>query len=322
MRFSPLTLGLMAALYLGTSVAEDQAERPLLQVDRFSVTVSEVASRIAELAEQLDLKGPPPPDNVRTLAREILKSKAMAAEAEARQLQQAPAVQARLESARRQVLRDALVETIEAQIQVPDMEGAARDYYDSHPDKFRSPPRVKLSHILFTDDPNAPAEGVSGLRQRAESSYQAILARLEAGESFAALAKEFSQDRGTAARGGALGDWTTGEKLDRRFAAAALALEPGQVSELVETRYGFHVIRMDDRVPEAILPYESVKLELLNRFQEEHRQRELAKALKAYDELAESAEWDEGAVAHLSQSGIPAQPRGVRDSQAPGDGKQ
>lgn len=305
MRISALGLGLAGALYLGVSTADPSGDIPLLAGDQYRVTTAEVASRIAELAAELDLKGPPPGDSVRKIAREILKSKAMAADAEARHLPADPEVQSRLEAARRQVLRDALVKSIKSQIQVPDLAGAARDYYDGHRDQFRSPSRARLSHILFKDDPAAPAEGASGLRQRAESGYSDIRRRLEAGESFAALAREYSQDKGTAARGGALGDWTTGENLDQRFAAAAFALEPGQVSALVETRFGFHIIRMDERTPATTLPYEQVRAEILKNLRDDYLARQLAEALQSYDDLANAAQWDEAAVMSLSQGGEP-----------------
>lgn len=86
--------------------------------------------------------------------------------------------------------------------------------------------------------------------------------RARAGEDFAALAAELSEEPGAAARGGALEPGRAGSWVDP-FWEAALALRPGQVSPVVETRYGYHVIRLDDRRP---LPFESAdRLALMRR---------------------------------------------------------
>ncbi len=104
---------------------------------------------------------------------------------------------------------------------------------------------VDISHLLIT-----PKAG-DAARQAAMEKIKSIEQRLQAGEDFAALAREFSQDPGSAVAGGDLGFMARGV-LERPFEEAAFALQPGQLSQLVETRYGFHLIKMEERRGEKV----------------------------------------------------------------------
>jgi peptidyl-prolyl cis-trans isomerase D len=95
---------------------------------------------------------------------------------------------------------------------------------------------VDASHILFkVDDPAKDAE----VKARAEE----ILKRAKSGEDFAALAKKYSEDEGSAAQGGNLGSFPRGT-MDPAFEAAAFALKPGEISDLVRSSYGYHIIKV------------------------------------------------------------------------------
>ncbi len=104
---------------------------------------------------------------------------------------------------------------------------------------------VDISHLLIT-----PKAG-DAARQAAMEKIKSIEQRLQAGEDFAALARELSQDPGSAVAGGDLGFMARGV-LERPFEEAAFALQPGQLSPLVETRYGFHLIKMEERRGEKV----------------------------------------------------------------------
>ena len=123
-------------------------------------------------------------------------------------------------------------------------------FYVANPDKFTTPEEVRARHILVQADSATPAEE----RTRARASAEEILALLRAGADFETLARERSQDA-TSAQGGDLG-WVARGKMVPEFDAAAFALREGEVSNLVETVFGFHVIRVEGRrrgeqVPEA-----------------------------------------------------------------------
>jgi peptidyl-prolyl cis-trans isomerase D len=103
---------------------------------------------------------------------------------------------------------------------------------------FSTPEQVEASHILFKTENKDPAE----VRKTADG----VLARVKSGADFAALAKQYTEDEGSKEAGGALGYFGRGSMV-KEFEDAAFGLQPGQVSDLVETQFGFHVIKVTGR---------------------------------------------------------------------------
>ncbi len=131
---------------------------------------------------------------------------------------------------------------LEREVRVPDADDeACRRYYESNPGRFRSPDIFEASHILFPAPP-----GDEPARAAAREAAAATLAELERDpEAFGRLAKERSADSATAEQGGALGQITRGQTTPE-FEACLCSLRPGETCrEPVETRFGFHVIRLD-----------------------------------------------------------------------------
>ncbi len=132
-----------------------------------------------------------------------------------------------------------------------------RVYYEQHPLEFTVPARAHARHILIGF---RPGDG-PGARTQAREKAAAALARVKAGEDFAALAKDLSDDRGSAAQGGDLGEITRGQVV-KEFGDAAFALKPGEVSPLVETQFGFHIIRLESMVPQRLRTLEESRAEI------------------------------------------------------------
>ncbi|MGL4381071.1 MAG: peptidylprolyl isomerase [Vibrio sp.] len=129
---------------------------------------------------------------------------------------------------------------------------AAQQFYQEHLDKYSTAEQRKVSHILIEGDD--------------AQSAQAILDQLKAGSDFATLAQQKSQDVGSAQDGGSLG-WIERDTMDPAFEAAAFALtEPNQVSDLVKSEFGYHIIRLDEVKATVVKPYreveQAIKLEL------------------------------------------------------------
>jgi len=128
-----------------------------------------------------------------------------------------------------------------------------KTFYDEHPDLFKQPAQVQASHILVTvKDPADQAQ-----KDKARQKIEGIQHRLKNGEDFAALAREAS-DCPSKEKGGELGYITRGQTV-KPFEDAAFALEPGRMSEIVETDFGYHIIKVTDKKAESILPYEEVQ---------------------------------------------------------------
>lgn len=120
------------------------------------------------------------------------------------------------------------------------------NFYSEYKDSLKAVPTLyKVSHILLTVSPGAVS------RQAALDSIGAIRERILAGEDFASLARDYSQDPGSARHGGQLGLVDRGT-LVPQFEQAAFALKPGETSSIVKTDFGYHLIQLIDKVGEKI----------------------------------------------------------------------
>jgi peptidyl-prolyl cis-trans isomerase C len=168
-----------------------------------------------------------------------------------------------------QIQRDlAIKELIDTQfvqkITVSDEE--MKVYYDSNPDSFKKPEQVKASHILIKVEPQADASQKAGARKKLEM----IQGKLKKGEDFGTLAKEYSEGPSNT-KGGDLGYFSRGQMV-KPFEEAAFALKQGEVSEIVETRFGYHLIKVTDKTTETTIAYNEIK-DNLGRFLKQEKLR-------------------------------------------------
>jgi len=135
-------------------------------------------------------------------------------------------------------------------------------YYNAHRDQYRVPEQVKVSHILIKTplpgtDGKVDEKGVAEAQKRAED----LLKQLKAGAKFEDLAKKYSEDPGSAKEGGSLG-WIGKGRTVPEFEKAAFSLPKGQMSDLVKSSYGFHIIRVDDKQDAHMKTLDEVKTEI------------------------------------------------------------
>lgn len=145
----------------------------------------------------------------------------------------------------------------------------SKTYYDGHPEVFKQPGQVRASHILIKVDPGADESQKVEARRKLDK----IQGRLEKGEDFAALAKEFSEGP-SSANGGDLGYFKKGQMV-KPFEEAAFTLEPGKVSDIVETEFGYHLIKVIDKKPGKTIAYEEIRGTLERHLKQEKVQREV-----------------------------------------------
>lgn len=140
------------------------------------------------------------------------------------------------------------------------------DFYAKNPDQFKQGESVRASHILISVPKGADAATKAQARDKAEQ----VLKEVKGGGDFAALAKQHSADPGSAANGGDLGFFQQGQMVGP-FNDAAFSLAPGAISDLVETDFGFHIIKVAEKKEGRTIPLEEVRpqveqyLERLNR---------------------------------------------------------
>jgi parvulin-like peptidyl-prolyl isomerase len=177
-------------------------------------------------------------------------------------------------------LAQSLVEReIASKIEVSDDDVAA--FYAANPELFTTPERIHSRHILFLVESDASDQEQEAVRERAEAARQRALA----GEDFAALAVELSEGP-NAKRGGDLGFTARGQMIPE-FDEAVWQLEPGEISDVVESHLGYHVIEVDEIVPGTVVSLDEARPLVTNLL----RQERTGEALEAFvTELRAKAE--------------------------------
>jgi peptidyl-prolyl cis-trans isomerase C len=132
-------------------------------------------------------------------------------------------------------------------------EAEAKAFYEGNPQYFTQPEVIRVSEILIKVEPKAD----SSKKQEARKKLEEIQKRVQKGEDFAILAKDFSQST-SAAQGGDLGIVPRG-RMTKAFDDAAFSLKPGEVSGIVETESGFQLIKVYEKTPEKVVPFKEVE---------------------------------------------------------------
>lgn len=159
------------------------------------------------------------------------------------------------EYVRRGVLISRFVETaFVSKSAVSDAE--IRSFYDKNPDKFKTAEAVKASHILIGTDSNTSADDKKAAREKAGK----LRKELAGGADFAALAKGNSTCP-SSRQGGDLGFFGKGQMVPQ-FEKAAFALKPGEISDVVETQFGYHIIKLTERKPASVTDLKDVKAKI------------------------------------------------------------
>jgi len=156
----------------------------------------------------------------------------------------------------------AVVETGKAEDSVKITTDDLRAYYDQHRDQYHVPEQVKVSHILIKTplpgpDGKVDEKGVAEAQHRAED----LLKQLKGGAKLEDLAKKYSEDPGSGKQGGSLG-WIGKGQTVPEFEKTAFSLPKGQISDLVKSSYGFHIIRVDDKQEAHTKSLDEVKAEI------------------------------------------------------------
>lgn len=166
---------------------------------------------------------------------------------------------------------------VRSKIQVGDTE--MREYYEANQAKYREEDTFRARHIFFKTSEKAPADEI----KRSMTTALMVLAEAKSGKDFTELAKSYSEDPAARKDGGDLGRFKKGD-MQPELEQVIMAMKVGEVSELVYTPLGFHIIKLEERVSGKLKPFESVKNEieeLLYRKKSEERFSAWAKELRS-----------------------------------------
>ena len=158
----------------------------------------------------------------------------------------------RADAAQTIAVNEMLKQELEPKVKVTDAD--TKTFYDQNKARFRQDDSVHASHILIRTPENADAAA----KAKAKTQADDVLAQLKKGGDFADLAKKYSQDPGSAPNGGDLGFFSKGQMVPA-FEQVAFSLKPGQTSGVVETPFGYHIIRVSETKAGRDLTYEEVK---------------------------------------------------------------
>lgn len=168
------------------------------------------------------------------------------------------------------------LESIKKGITLP--EADVRTYYEQNASRFAGPEERRASHILITADKGAPSE----VREKAKAAANALLAEArKTPDRFADLARKQSQDPGSAAQGGDLGYFARGAMV-KPFEDAVFAMKPGEISPVVESDFGYHIIRLIDIRGAKKRSFDELRADIEAELKTQQAQRKFAEAADAF----------------------------------------
>jgi peptidyl-prolyl cis-trans isomerase C len=177
------------------------------------------------------------------------------------------------------MLEESIAESVlERELKINVTDEDVKKFYDDNPSKFEQPEMVRASHILLTTrDPKGTElseEQKAAKRKKAEE----LLKRAKAGEDFAKLAKENSEDPGSKDNGG---EYTFPRgKMVREFESAAFSLQTNQVSDIVTTEFGYHIIKLSEKIPAKKVELAKVSQEIKDFLKQQQTQKQLPDYMK------------------------------------------
>jgi parvulin-like peptidyl-prolyl isomerase len=156
-----------------------------------------------------------------------------------------------------QILRDKIFAKVTENIVISDAD-TQKYYEDNKETLFKVPDQVKVSHILIQFNVPAGETVTDAIKAEAKKIIDDVASQLKNGADFAELAKKYSQDTASAPNGGDIGYVSTGQTVPE-FETAAFALEVGKVSDVIETTYGYHILKVTEKKAAYVQTYDEVK---------------------------------------------------------------
>lgn len=248
-----LTVAAVIALSATLSFAEEI--NPVLgKVGDFSIRETDLDRLIASQPEQAQKQLTERPELKSSLVRDLLLKKAIAMQAKKDGYDRKPEYREKLSYLVDDFLaQEYLAKVVLADIKVADDE--MKKYYTEHEKDFLLTESARARHIFIQLSAKASEEEKLTARKKAEE----ILARLKKGEAFAKVAQETSEDADTAKNGGELGLLTPGKTNSEEFEKAAFALKSGETSEIVQSPFGFHIIKADEKTEKRTATFDESK---------------------------------------------------------------
>ena len=251
----------------------------IIQEGDLFVTRGEVQLMLEDMTFKQKRKIANKPDYLRGLIVDKLILKKKEQEAIKLGLTKDKLIQWKINNSRQNILSRELIRLQKSKITPPkDIVLLAEQAYKAHPERFIIKEKIKAAHILL----KTKGDNTEQLEKKRQQ-LQKIKQEIENGLDFAEAAKKYSDDSSNASSGGVLNFFSRGRMVPA-FEKAAFALKkPGDLSEIIKTRFGFHLIKLLERKEQSTKPFESVKEQLINIEKSKFIQAELEEYTKKFN---------------------------------------
>ena len=268
----PVVLAMVAVLPI---LAQAQAPQVLVASTGKAVTTADVLADAQRMPDELRAGYLAKPQITQEMATNLLVRRVMAERGRQAGVDKSAEMQAAIQIAVDKVVSDAFLKKFDAEHKPTDkaINDLAKAQYQAEKSKFIEPERVRASHIL-----------ISGNGDEAKAKAEKLLKELKAGADFAALAKANSEDPGSAVKGGDLGTFARGRMVPEFEKALFSLSKPGQLSDVVKSQFGYHIIKLDEKFPQKQLSYEEVGSKLKEQASNELIQKARTEAVKQVTE--------------------------------------
>lgn len=281
MAFRFFILTVIIGVLLTRGVQADEINPVVGKVGDFVLKQADIDRLINNQPTEAQKKLRDNPEERSNFVRQLLLTIAVANKAKSDGFDRKPEVKEQLSYLTDQfIAQEYMSRVVTANITVPDED--LKKYYKEHQQDFTLPETVKARHIFI----EAPKDASEELKKKARAKAEKVLALAKKGEDFPKLARDYSEDADSATKGGELGSISPGKTNSEEFEKALFALKTGEISNIVGTPFGFHIIKVDERKDKKTATFDEAREYIRNRLKVEFEQR---KAQQFLDELTKSA---------------------------------
>ena len=258
-------ISLLALIVLPTGLYASESKTVLLKGPDIEITTDDFQQYFElKIPEQYRAELLMDSNKIHELLEQLYKQKVLEKQAIDLKLDQSPQVKQQIALAKRSVLVSARLEHVVNEASDVNWELKARENYLANRNKFQSPETVKVSHILISQEKHSKDE----MQQIAQKVFELVVADED---SFEDLALKYSEDPSAKKNGGSLGAIQVGQMV-KPFEVAAFSLQKiGDISSLIETKFGLHIIKLDEKMPARQLAFDEVKGGLIEKQKSQYR---------------------------------------------------
>lgn len=245
-----------------------------------SISAAELRSELKALSPEVRSRVVTDKAAAARFASDILQDRRIAEAAVAAGLDKSEEISAQIRKAARDTINRKYMndEIAKATASLPDFRALAREQFETNKSTYVVPEAVRVAHILIRVDVEDERRQEPEMREKALM----VLAKLKEGGDFNELAKQYSEDTGSGSKGGEIPGWVERGKTVPPFEKKAFEMKPGELSGLVRSRYGFHIIKLHEHRKASPQEFSAVEPQLVAKLKQEYLSARREEVIKKY----------------------------------------